>query len=379
MRAGVISTPHGEIQTPAFIPVGTQATVKAVTPEMMKEVGAQALLANAYHLYLRPGSLLVEQAGGLSNFMNWQGPTFTDSGGFQVLSLGSGFKKVISMDADESTNTPRNERRAFVDDDGVNFKSHLDGSIHRFTPEVSMKIQHELGADICFAFDELTSLAEPYDYQVEALERTHNWAGRSLSEFRRLGDASDKPYQALFGVLQGANYEDLRRQTARHLGSMDFDGYGIGGAIEKKRLGEIVRWVNEELPANKPKHMLGISEPDDMFEAVAQGVDTFDCVSPTRVGRNGAFYTLAGRKNIKAAIYRADFTPLSDTCDCYTCANYTRAYLHHLLRAKELLGYTLMSVHNERFIITLVANMRSHIIDGTFEDFRSEWLARYYA
>ena len=378
MRAGIIHTPHGDIETPAFIPVGTQATVKAMTPEMIREAGAQALLANAFHLYLRPGSELVSQAGGLSKFMNWNGPTFTDSGGFQVLSLGSGFKKVISMDADVSINTPKNERRAFVDDDGVNFKSHLDGSMHRFTPEVSMKIQHELGADISFAFDELTSLAEPYDYQVEALARTHAWAKRSLQEFRRLGDESDKPYQALFGVLQGANYENLRRETARHLGAMDFDGYGIGGAIEKKRLGEIVKWTTEELPANKPKHMLGISEPDDMFEAVAMGVDTFDCVSPTRVGRNGAFYTYTGRKNIKSAIYKADFSPLMEDCDCYTCQNYTRAYLHHLLRAKEILGYTLMSIHNEQFIISLVANMRRTILDGTFNEFRKSWLAAYY-
>lgn len=379
MRAGVIRTPHGDIETPAFIPVGTQATVKAMTPEMIREVGAQAVLANAFHLYLRPGSSLVGRAGGLAKFMNWQGPTFTDSGGFQVLSLGSGFKKVISMDADESANTPKSERRAFVDDDGVNFKSHLDGSMHRFTPEVSMKIQHDLGADISFAFDELTSLAEPYDYQVEALDRTHKWAERSLAEFRRLGEAADKPYQALFGVLQGANYENLRRETAAFLGSMDFDGYGIGGAIEKKQLGEIVRWVNEELPANKPKHMLGISEPDDMFEAVAMGVDTFDCVSPTRVGRNGAFYTLFGRKNIKAAIYREDFNPLMEECGCYTCKNYTRAYLHHLLRAKEILGYTLMSIHNEQFIIELVAGMRRAILDGTFDSYRKQWLKNYYS
>ena len=379
MRAGEICTPHGVIKTPAFIPVGTQATIKAMTPEMIREAGAQAVLANAFHLYLRPGSELVSRAGGLAQFMNWHGPTFTDSGGFQVLSLGSGFKKVISMDADESINTPRNERRAFVDDDGVNFKSHLDGSMHRFTPEVSMKIQHELGADISFAFDELTSLAEPYDYQIEALDRTHAWAERSLAEFRRLGSAaSDKPYQALFGVLQGANYENLRRQTAKHLGAMDFDGYGIGGAIEKKRLGEIVGWVNEELPAHKPKHMLGISEPDDMFEAVSRGVDTFDCVSPTRVGRNGAFYTPTGRINIKVAKFKDDFTPLMEGCDCYTCRNYTKAYLHHLLRAKEVLGYTLMSIHNEHFIISLVESMRQAIIDGTFDEFRNEWLGKYY-
>lgn len=378
-RAGEISTPHGKILTPAFIPVGTQATVKAVPVEMLRDTGAQAVLANAYHLYLRPGENIVAAAGGLGRFMNWHGPTFTDSGGFQVLSLGSGYKKVISMEADKASNTPKSKRYAFIDDDGVNFKSHIDGSFHRFTPEKSMQIQHDLGADICFAFDELTSLADPYEYQIEALERTHRWAERSLKEFRSLRSGSDKEYQALFGVLQGANYEDLRRQTANKLGEMDFDGYGIGGAIEKSQLGEIVRWVNEELPANKPKHMLGISEPDDMFEAVANGVDTFDCVSPTRVGRNGAAYTLDGRYNVSGAKYRSDFSPLDPECDCYTCGNYTRAYIHHLLKTSEMLGFTLMSIHNERFIIKLVDAMRKHIIDGTFEAFRTDWLARYYS
>lgn len=378
-RAGVIHTAHGDIQTPAFIPVGTQATIKAVTVEQLCETGAQAVLANAYHLYLRPSSTLIEKAGGLGKFMNWQGPTFTDSGGFQVLSMGSGYKKVISMDAQTSENTPRSKRYAFVDDDGVNFKSHIDGSMHRFTPEVSMKIQHQLGADISFAFDELTSLADPYDYQVEALARTHAWAERSVAEFRRLQNENVKrDYQALFGVLQGANYENLRRETAQRLGAMDFDGFGIGGAIEKSQLGEIVRWCTEELPADKPKHLLGISEPDDMFEAVAAGVDTFDCVSPTRVGRNGAAYTLDGRFNVKAALYKEDFSALDPDCTCYTCTNYTRAYINHLLRAKEVLGYTLMSIHNESFIIKLVADMRAAIIDGSFETFRAAWLKRYY-
>lgn len=379
-RAGIIHTPHGDILTPAFIPVGTQATVKAMTPEMVREVGGQAVLANAYHLYLRPGPELVAKAGGLAKFMSWHGPTFTDSGGFQVLSLGSGFKKVISMDVDTSVNVPRSQRRAFVDDDGVNFKSHHDGSYHRFTPEKSMYIQHNLGADICFAFDELTSLADPYEYQIEALARTHRWADRSLAEFRRLQNEADstKPYQALFGVLQGANYEDLRRETAQRLGGMDFDGYGIGGAIEKSQLGTIVRWTTEELPVNKPKHLLGISEPDDMFEAVAQGVDTFDCVSPTRVGRNGAAYTLDGRINIKAARHKEDFTPLDPNCNCYSCTHYTRAYIHHLLRDGEMLGATLMSIHNESFILKLVADMRQSIIDGTFEELRRSWLNRYY-
>ncbi|MBW4062145.1 tRNA guanosine(34) transglycosylase Tgt [Candidatus Saccharibacteria bacterium] len=378
-RAGVITTPHGPIKTPAFIPVGTKATIKAVTPEQLDATGAQALLANAYHLYLQPGHNIVERGGGLSKFMNWPKPTFTDSGGFQVLSLGSGYKKVLSMDAATSMNAPVSSRRAFVDDNGVNFKSHLDGSIHRFTPEVSMGIQHALGADICFAFDELTSLAEPYDYQVEALARTHRWAIRSLDEFRHLQhQAPTKPYQALFGVLQGANFEDLRRQTAQFLGRMEFDGYGIGGALEKARLGEIVRWTTEELPAGKPKHLLGISEPDDIFEAVAAGIDTFDCVSPTRVARNGAAYTLDGRYNLTAAPNRANFAPLDPNCACYTCTNYTRAYLHHLLHAKERLAATLVSIHNEQFIIKLVADMRDSIIDGSFSEFREHWLARYY-
>lgn len=377
-RTGNITTPHGEIKTPAFIPVGTKATVKAMTPEQLRSTGAQAMLANAYHLYLQPGHQLVEQAGGLSKFSNWHGPTFTDSGGFQVLSLGSGYKKTVSMDALASSNAPKNSRRAFVDDDGVTFRSVVDGSRHRFTPEVSMDIQRSLGADICFAFDELTSLAEPYDYQVEALRRTHDWAERSLKHFRQLQQSGNRPYQALFGVLQGANYQNLRRQTAQRLGAMDFDGYGIGGAIEKARLGEIVRWVTEELPVNKPRHLLGISEPDDMFEAVAQGVDTFDCVSPTRVARNGAVYTLAGRINLTNAKFRNDFEQLTPDCRCYSCQNYSRAYIHHLLRAKERLAATLLSIHNETFIIKLVADMRAAIETKTFNEFRQDWLNKYY-
>ena len=378
-RAGVIHTPHGDILTPAFIPVGTQATLKSMTREMATDAGSQAMLANAYHLYLRPGHGTIEKAGGLGKFMSWDKPTFTDSGGFQILSLGSGYKKVISMNVGTSINTPRSSRRAFVDDDGVNFKSHIDGSVHRFTPEISMQVQNAIGADICFAFDELTSLADPYDYQIEALDRTHKWAERSVNEMRRLQAAnSDRPYQALFGVLQGANYEELRRSTAKHLAEKDFDGFGIGGAIEKDRLGEIIHWVNEELPADKPKHLLGISEPNDMFEAVAQGVDTFDCVSPTRVARNGAVYTLDGRYNVNGAKYKEDFSPIDPDCNCYTCQHYSRAYIHHLLRAKEMLGATLMSIHNEHFIIKLVADMRTSIIDNTFEQFRADWLKRYY-
>jgi queuine tRNA-ribosyltransferase len=377
-RTGVIRTPHGTVRTPAFIVVGTAATVKAMTVELVRGAGAPAVLANAYHLYLRPGHKVVEAAGGLSRFMNWSGPTFTDSGGFQVLSLGSGFKKVIDMTGDVELASEK-ERLARVDDEGVTFFSHLDGSEHRFTPELSMRIQHALGADVMFAFDELTSLADPYDYQVESLARTEAWADRCVSELERLRAVHpERPYQALFGVVQGAKYEDLRRSTSRKLASMDFDGFGIGGAIEKTRLGDIVRWANEELPAGKPKHLLGISEPDDIFAAIQNGCDTFDCVSPTRVGRNGSFYTYEGRKNIAGAKYTRDFSPLLDDCDCYTCANYSRAYLRHLHKAGEILGMTLLSLHNEHFIIKLVDDIRASIEDGSFIKFKKAWLGRYY-
>lgn len=241
-----------------------------------------------------------------------------------------------------------------------------------------MEIQHAIGADICFAFDELTSLAESYEYQVKALGRTHIWAERSLARFEMLRGKTNRPYQALFGVLQGANYEDLRRFTARKLGAMDFDGYGIGGAIEKSKLGTIVHWVTEELPAHKPKHLLGISEPDDMFAAVENGVDTFDCVSPARIARNGAVYTLDGRINIMRTIYKEDFSCIDRECDCYCCKNYTKAYLHHLLRAKERLAATLLSIHNEAFVIKLVSQMRGSIIDSSFANFKNDWLKRYY-
>jgi queuine tRNA-ribosyltransferase len=381
-RTGTISTPHGAIQTPAFIVVGTNATVKAMTPEMVRDVHAQAVLANAYHLYLQPGHQLVEKAGGLGKFMHWPGPTFTDSGGFQVLSLGSGFKKVLVMDARDAEPevAAGKEKLAQVDDDGVTFQSHLDGSKHRFTPELSMQIQHALGADIMFAFDELTSLLDPYAYQVQALDRTHAWAERCLAELTRLREAHPKrPYQALFGVIQGANYEDLRRHTSKYLGALPFDGFGIGGAIEKDKLGVIVRWANEELPEDKPKHLLGISEPNDIFAAIENGIDTFDCVSPTRVGRNGSFYTYDGRRNIDGARYKQDFTPLIPGCDCYTCQHYTKAYIRHLTKAKEILGATLLSLHNEHFIIKLVDDIRDSITNSNFQHLKGDWLGRYYA
>lgn len=380
-RVGQITTPHGTIETPAFIPVGTQATLKALTPEQLKATGAQAMLVNAYHLYLRPGHETLDKAGGVHTFMNWDGPTFSDSGGFQVMSLGVGFKKVIDMSGQGSGNvTSKKDKLATIDDEGVTFKSHLDGSYHRLNAEKSMQIQHGIGADITFAFDELTTLHHSYDYQVESLERrTHPWAVRSLAEHRRLNAVrTHRPPQALFGVVQGAHYEDLRRQSARFLGAMDFDGFGLGGALEKARIGEIVRWMSEELPEDKPRHMLGISEPDDIFACIENGADTFDCVSPARVGRNGALYTRGGRINIKRAEFKQDFRPFDEACDCYTCAHYSRAYLHHLFRTGELLANTLATIHNERFIVRLVDDIRESIKNGTFYSFKQQFLRTYY-
>jgi len=383
-RVGVIATPHGEIKTPAFIPVGTKATVKSVLPESIKDLDAQAVLSNAYHLYLQPGSDVVDEAGGLGSFMNWSGPTFTDSGGFQVLSLGVGYKKVIAMDATtvqaDDVMATDNDRLAHVDDDGVTFKSHLDGSMHRFTPEVSMQVQHKIGADIIFAFDECTTLLNTRNYQEKSLDRTFAWAKRCISEHEKLTiERAHRPYQALFGVVQGAQYEDLRRKAAQDLATLDFDGFGIGGALDKNKLGTIVNWVNEELPVNKPRHLLGIGEPDDLFVGVENGADTFDCVAASRVARNNAVYGLDGRFNISVSAFKRDFSPIDESCGCYTCKNYTKAYLNHLIKGKEMLSSTLLTIHNEYFIVNLVAKMRQSIIDGNFFEFKEEFLGRFYA
>ena len=383
-RTGIINTPHGAIPTPAFIPVGTKATVKAVLPESVADFGSQAVLANAYHLYLQPGPDVIDDAGGVGEFMNWPGPTFTDSGGFQVLSLGVGFKKVLAMDADtvqaDDVMADNKDRLALVDDDGVTFKSHLDGSIHRFTPEVSMQVQHQIGADIIFAFDECTTLLNTREYQERSLERTYQWAERCIAEHEKLTkERSHRPYQMLFGVIQGAQYEDLRRKAARDLSKLNFDGFGIGGALDKNQLGTIVRWVNEELPVEKPRHLLGIGEPDDLFVGVENGADTFDCVAPARIARTGTIFSKNGRVNITVSAYRKDFSPVEEDCPCYTCTNYTKAYLNHLFRAKEMLASTLATIHNEFFIVSLVAKMRETIIDGSFQEFKADFLGKYYA
>jgi queuine tRNA-ribosyltransferase len=390
-RAGTISTPHGDIATPAFIPVGTKATVKAVLPETMKELGAQALLSNAYHLYLQPGPDVLDEAGGLARFMNWPGPTFTDSGGFQVLSLGVGFKKVLAMDAQtfrsDEVVAGNKERLAHVDDEGVTFKSHIDGSMHRFTPEVSMQVQHKIGADIIFAFDECTTLHNTRKYQEKALERTRAWGVRCLDEHQKLTlERSQKPYQALYGVIQGAQYEDLRKKAATDMAALrstdpdnpiSFDGFGLGGALDKKTLGTILTWMSEILPPEKPRHLLGIGAPEDLFVGVENGIDTFDCVLASRIARTSAVYTMVGRNNLSNAINRRAFEPIDDECDCYTCAHYTKAYLHHVFRGKEMIAATLATIHNERFIVRLVDQMRAALISGDYFEFKEQFMGRY--
>ena len=386
-RVGRISTPHGEIQTPAFIPVGTKATVKSVLPEAMADLGAQALLANAYHLYLQPGADIIDEAGGLGEFMNWPGATFTDSGGFQVLSLGVGFKKVLAMDAKtfrlDDVIADNKSRLAHVDDEGVTFKSHLNGSMHRFTPEISMQVQHQIGADIIFAFDECTTLHNTRNYQERAVDRTSAWAMRCLDEHARLTQARGmKPDQALFGVIQGAQYEDLRKKAASDLGQMQssgqsFDGFGIGGALDKATLGRTISWVTEILPENKPKHLLGIGAPEDLFTGVENGIDTFDCVLASRIARTSAVYTMEGRFNLSNSGFKRDFTAIDDECDCYTCTHYTRAYMHHVFRGKEIIAATLATIHNERFIVRLVDQMRQALLDGNFAEMKADFLGRY--
>lgn len=389
-RAGVIETLHGKINTPVFVPVATKATLKAITPEQLLDIGAQVTLSNTYHLYLQPGDEVVRDAGGLHKFMNWDKPLMTDSGGFQVFSLGVAFgnnmKKIIGKDEEiqlpDTTNNRDKEGRqisdhfkpAKIDENGVMFRSHIDGSAHYFTPQKSIEIQHNLGADIIFAFDECTAPTESDHYQGRALDRTHRWAKESL-EFHKSKDNSIN--QALFGIVQGGRVESLRKESAQVIGAMDFDGFGIGGSFQKEDMSTAVQWVNEILPEEKPRHLLGIGEPEDLFMAVERGCDLFDCVLPTRMGRNGALYTSLGKININNAKFRNDFSSIENICDCYTCKKYTKAYIHHLFKADEILGYTLASIHNVRFIVSLVEKMRQSILDGNFLDFKKDFLSKY--
>jgi queuine tRNA-ribosyltransferase len=423
-RAGQLNTPHGTILTPSFVVVGTKATVKSVPPEKLVEDNVQVVLANTYQLYLQPGDEIVQKAGGLNKFMNWKGPTMTDSGGFQVFSLGVAYGKEMSKVlkiTDPSLLIPERfddsdaPRLAKVGQDGVSFKSHLDGSMHYITPEKSIEIQHNLGADIIFAFDECTSPAEDLKYQEEALGRTHAWAKRCLEEHKKReeekgflpllveegaggGDSrinhhlalkgtppqkgGEKFLQALFGIVQGGRDEDLRKKSAKIIADMNvdgkyFDGFGIGGSFAKEDMSTAVKWVNEILPEEKPRHLLGIGEPEDLFMGVENGVDLFDCVLPTRLGRNGTIYTKYGKISITNKKYRDDFTPVEADCECYSCKNYTRAYIAHLFHGKEILAGTLASIHNIYFINKLVADIRQSILDETFYKFKKEFLEKY--
>lgn len=378
-RAGIIHTPHGDIETPAFIPVGTKATVKSVLPESVRDhVGAHAVLANTYHLYLQPGTEVLRKAGGLGKFMNWSGPTFTDSGGFQAFSLQGGMKDRKSKfgdvkDAEKDESIPD---LAKVDDDGVTFKSIIDGSTHKFTPEKTMEIEHDIGADMIFTLDECAPPGADYEVQKGAIARTHAWAKRCLARHKELV-AERKDEISLLGIVQGGRHEDLRRQSARDIGAMDFDGFGIGGTFEKEDMHTAVGWVCEELPEGKPRHLLGIGEPADIILGIENGADTFDCVAPTRLGRNGALYTSAGRINILNAKFVDDFGPIDAECVCYACKNYTRAYVAHLFRAKEMLAATLASIHNLHFLVQLAKDARKAIIAGKFEAFKAERLKAF--
>lgn len=411
-RAGVIHTAHGDIPTPSFVPVGTKATVKSITPEMLKDLGADVMLANTYHLYLQPGDELIHDAGGFAHFMNWKGPTMTDSGGFQVFSLGAAYGKELSKvvkGIEVSAQIPERSsaddgvpRLATIGNDGVSFRSHIDGSLHYITPEKSIEIQHNLGADIIFAFDECTSPSEDLRYQKEALDRTHAWARRCLEKHNQLcgerspDEKSSQPQvfgsprdarpdhsslnffrPALFGVVQGGRDENLRKQSAQFFADLPFDGYGIGGSFAKEDMSTAVEWVNSVLPENKPRHLLGIGEPEDLFMGVENGVDLFDCVAPTRNARNGTLYTNDGKINMMNAKFQNDFTPVMADCGCYTCKNYTRAYVSHLFRAKEMLAGTLATIHNLYFIVNLVKTMREKIIDGTFGEYKEKFLKNY--
>ena len=383
-------------------------------PEQVKDLGAEVVLGNTYHLYLQPGDELVVKAGGLHKFMNWNGPLMTDSGGFQVFSLGAAYGKEISKivkvtdpsllipDRFDDSDAPR---LAKIGQDGVSFKSHLDGSIHYITPEKSIQIQHNLGADIIFAFDECTSPGEDRRYQEEALERTHAWAKRSLAEHQKLSEeekaslagslsplasgalplgssACERPRNktfpsSLFGIVQGGRDENLRKKSAKFLSSSDFDGYGIGGSFAKEDMSSAVKWVNEILPEEKPRHLLGIGEPEDLFMGVENGCDLFDCVAPTRIARNGQLYTKHGKINIMNAKYREDFSKIEEECGCYVCAGYSRAYLGHLFHSKEMLAATLASIHNLYFIVNLIKKIRLSILDDKFFEFKEEFLKKY--
>ncbi|KKW22379.1 MAG: Queuine tRNA-ribosyltransferase [Parcubacteria group bacterium GW2011_GWA1_51_12] len=372
-RVASLETSQGVIETPAFVTVGTLASVRTLTPDEIRAAGSQIVLANTYHLYLEGRHEVIQKAGGLAKFMSWNGPTMTDSGGFQVFSLGhgrgrkNGEKDYMPGDAPPDIDgDPREPRRFTITDEKVVFQSPRDGQTLELSPEISVQIQEDIGADIYFAFDECTDPVWPYEYQKEAVERTTRWAQRSL-EAKTRGD------QAIFGVIQGGDYLDLRELSARQIAALPFDGFGIGGRVdlsEKENIATVFHWTLAHLPKEKPVHALGLGSPKETIEAIAEGVDLFDCVSPTREARNGTIYTSRGRLHIENAPYREDFSPLEDGCGCYTCAHFTKSYLHHLFRAKELLAKRLATIHNLTFINNLVRQAREAIRAGAFPDFQ---------
>ena len=386
-RVGVIHTPHGDIKTPAFVGAATRATVKALTMSEMRALGSQAILANTYHLILRPGTDLIKEAGGLAEFSSWHGPTFTDSGGFQIFSLPN----------------------VKINENGVKFKSHIDGANFEITPESSMQAQWAIGADIHMAFDHLAK-SENYDDMKAAMLRTHAWLDRCVAEHHRLKDAistegnlntspsvalrgaspslatSEEIFkfphnkeQYLYAVVQGGTFNDLRAESAKYCASQDVDGFGIGGVFTADGMDEMLKTVNAILPEDKPRHLLGMGqEPIDLFVGAEYGCDTFDCVGPTRMARNGSLYTLDGRINIKNAKYKHDFTPLMEDCECEYCQNYTKAYLHHLFKTDEITAKVLASIHNEHFVVHLTDQIRESIMDGSFGSFKESFINRYY-
>lgn len=382
-RAGLIQTPHGPVETPVFMPVGTRATVKALTPEEVRDHGAQIILGNTYHLYLQPGHELIARQGGLHRFMGWDGPILTDSGGFQVFSL------VYGGIADEvKGRRPTQQAQpgmVKVTEDAVIFKSYIDGSTHVFTPERSIEIQHGLGADIILCFDELPPFRAGYEYTAQSLERTHRWEARCLAYHRRVyadGAAHlPNPQQSLFGIVHGGVFADLRQASAEYIGSLGFDGLCIGGSLggEKAQIYEVVDMTVPHMPDGLPRHLLGIGDVDDLLEGVERGIDMFDCVSPTRLGRHGtALVRDSARRwklNVSNAALREDSGPLDPTCSCYTCRRFSRAYLHHLARAEELLGIRLISLHNVAFLINLMREIRASLLNGSFAALKRTWLA----
>ena len=353
-RLGVLHLPHGDVETPVFMPVGTQATVKSMTPEELKnDVKAHIILSNTYHLYLRPGHELIKKAGGLHKFMNWDRNILTDSGGFQVFSLGDLRK---------------------ISEDGVEFRSHIDGSKHFISPEKDMEIQNALGSDIIMAFDECAPYGATYDYVKKSMERTTRWAKRCKDAHKN----TEK--QALFGIVQGGFYKDLRKKSAEDLIKLDFPGYAVGGISvgePKDEFLDILRYVTPLLPENKPRYLMGVGTPDYLIEAVFAGIDMCDCVLPTRMARNGSALTHKGKVNMLNACHTEDFSPLDSECDCYTCKNYTRSYIRHLFKAGEILGARLLSIHNLRFLVNLMENVRQAIKDEYLEEFRDEFYTKY--